>query len=997
MAPSRSDSFPTVIGGYRVIRPIGEGGMGVVYEAEQQNPRRRVALKLIRGGQLVDDRRARLFEREADALARLKHPNIGAIYESGRTDDGLHFFTMELVPGRTLREFLEDRSEVLDRAELRYRLRLFRTICDAVHYAHQRGVIHRDLKPANIVVSEEHVDAGSSSNLEPVPGVKVLDFGLARITDADVHLSTLMTEAGKIRGTLAYMSPEQARGDADAVDLRSDVYSLGVILYGVLTGRRPHDTSSGSLAEALRRICEDPPSPLRQTWSGPGRVDPDLETIVGKALEKDPDRRYASASALSEDVERFLTLQPIQARPPSSLYQLRKFAHRRKAVVAAAAFAVVALIAGTVVSTLFGLREAAQRREAEQSRAELEKVVKFQQDMLSDIDVDGIGERLVEDLRVRISQAHQEQGEGPTDLEDLLASFAAALSGVNTTNAALRLIDEEILARAGDTIVARFGDDVEIQASLLTEIGATYRSLGLFVRSGEYLTRGYDLVVVSQGKDHPEAWMLLSEIGHLRTLEGRLDEAEEALVTATDGLREALGVEHEWTLSALSALGVLHEHQGEFEKAVAIHKEVLDGTRALYGDDDSRTHTAMNGLALALEESGNLSEAEPLYRMSVDGQRRTLGDDHPKTLASIGNFGLFLARALGRYEESEPYFREALEGKRRVLGDDHPDTISAINNFGMLLQAQGKVAEAEPYLRETLDRRRRVLGNDHPYTYRAVDNLGMVLEDQGKLNQAETLYREALQGFRRLLGPDHPDSIHPLNNLGSLLKSQGKPEEAEPLFREALDRRQRVLGLNHPETLASVDWLASVLIDLEEFDEAERLQRTLLAGRSEVFGSDHPRTLDAEHKLGVLLRRQDRLSEAERYFRRALEGRQTVLGVDHEHTLISAMSLASVLRAQGRYQETFEMLDSVYSSAAEQLAPDASVLAEIRVHQGRALIGLERHSEAEEILVEAYGVMETALGSENAISRQAASAVFECYQAWGKPDDAAVWRAKLDQ
>src|SRR5579872_2419323 len=313
-APARQALLQGQVGSYRIIRKLGQGGMGMVFEAEQQDPKRLVALKVISAGIFAAEHSIKLFEREVKALARLKHPGIAAIYEAGQTEGGQRFFTMELVIGQTLSEYLASHS--LSQTEV---LRLLLTICDVVTYAHQRGVIHRDLKPSNIMVQEQ----------DGAAIVKVLDFGLARITDDD---QTYVTEAGAMRGTLAYMSPEQVRGNPDEIDLRTDVYALGVILYEALTGRLPHELDKLSIHETARVICEEPPMRLEDAIRSRGRADEDLCTIVHKTMEQDRSRRYASVSAVADDIHRYLANQPIQGRPPSAVYHIRKLVARHRMV-----------------------------------------------------------------------------------------------------------------------------------------------------------------------------------------------------------------------------------------------------------------------------------------------------------------------------------------------------------------------------------------------------------------------------------------------------------------------------------------------------------------------------------------------------------------------------------------------------------------------------------------------------------------------------------------
>ena len=526
----------------------------------------------MRGGRFVDESRVRLFQREAETLARLKHPNIAAIYESGRTDDGQHFFAMELVSGQTLDAYLKTRPKTVTPEELRFRLDLFRKLADAVHYAHQRGVIHRDLKPSNIIITAS----------DP-PQPKILDFGLARITEEDLAVATLTSEVGLIKGTLPYMSPEQTRGDPEEIDVRADVYSLGVILYEMLSSQQPYDVMKKALGEAVRVICEEAPRPLSRSWSGVRRLDADVETIVGKALEKETDRRYASAAAFSEDIGRYLDSQPILARPPSAAYHLRKFAQRNRVLVGGVLATSVVLVAGVVVSTMFGLREAEQRREADRARDTLETVVDFQESMLSDVDARQMGLGMIQDLRSRLAEARADRGDSPETVERVLSKFDEWMAGVNTTDAAVRILDRNVLDRASKAIAEQFGDQPEVAARLEHTIAGTYAQLGL------------------------------------------LDQAESHVRSGLEARREALGSQDPETLKSIHGLGAVLFGQGRYGEAEPLMQEVFDTRERLLGREHPDTLAAMNNLAGIFVMYGRYEEAEPLMREIFDTRKRVLG------------------------------------------------------------------------------------------------------------------------------------------------------------------------------------------------------------------------------------------------------------------------------------------------------------------------------------------------------------------------------------
>jgi tetratricopeptide (TPR) repeat protein/predicted Ser/Thr protein kinase len=639
--------LPETIGEYRIVGLLGEGGMGVVYEAEQQNPRRRVALKVVRGGAFVDEARVRMLQREAETLARLEHPNIGAIYASGRTADGQHFFAMELVRGETLDKWLARRDPVTARGELELRLRVGRDLCDAVHYAHQRGVIHRDLKPSNVIVSGETV--------------KILDFGLARITDTDVA-ATMVTEVGAIKGTLAYMSPEQARGEPAGIDLRSDVYSLGVMLYEMLVGTRPYAIDSTSLIDAARIVCERAPRPLHEAWPGPKRLDPDIETIVHKALEKEPDQRYAGAAALSEDIERYLTSQPILARPPSTIYLLRKLVARRKAPFALAAALLVVIVGfGIGMGLLFTRSQANLARAV---GAEAEATENF-----------SLARGAVDRYLTQVSESPELRAVGLEDLRrDLLESA--------------RSFYEQFTARRADS--------PELQHELAIaylRVGGISRIVGDNAAAEEALVRGVETVdgLVAEAPDQRRLRLdlaaLLSTLALVRSETGQTE-------AATEAFDRALSIERALINQAPDNLDYLGRHAN-----------------------------TLDNLAQQEERTGNAEAAEAHFREVVELRQRVVAgtpDDPAAVLGQVHvavNFGSFLARA-GRLQEAldvmdaaRPAADRLVTGERSAKRDN---TYSALySNLGGVYMLQGQLDRcAEAYGREIEVRRRLV--DEHP-------------------------------------------------------------------------------------------------------------------------------------------------------------------------------------------------------------------------------------------------------------------------------------------
>jgi serine/threonine protein kinase/tetratricopeptide (TPR) repeat protein len=698
------DQAGDTIGAYRLVSVLGEGGFGTVWLAERREPFvQRVALKVIKPGM---DSRSVLgrFEQERQALAVMNHPNIARVLDGGMTPAGRPYFVMEYVKGQPITAFCDAR-----RLSIRQRLELFVKVCEAIQHAHLKGIIHRDLKPSNILA----FDAESQ-----LPSVKVIDFGVAKAMQPATSAHTVFTETGQMIGTPEYMSPEQADPTSAEIDTRSDIYSLGVLLYELLTGVTPFDARelrSRAYREVQRYIAEtDPPAPstrlstigdadLRsrivqargQTAEGlMHSLRRELEWIPLMAMRKEPQNRYQSATDLARDVRNYLDGRALVAAPESTGYRIRKFVRRHRVGVATTAAVATALIVGLGVS-LWQWREAVAARALAESRAqEAEAVTRFVTDSLVRSDPMQGGDR---ELTVR--QAMRQ---------------------------AMTQLEQRALA-----------DQPEVQARLQVAIAD----------------------ILFGNADLDEATTLANRA--LETLE-RLHGPDAVEITP-----------------ALSTLGRIHEQKGAYAQAETSHRRTLAIRRLRVPDNEMAITRTMVNLSIALDMQGKKDEAESLLREVIDTRTHLLGPDDVSLAGPINNLAV-IYKSQGRFAESEKLYRQSLQSRERVLGPDHQKTADSVNNLANVLGRLGKWPEAETLHRRALAIREKAFGSDHPRTADSLGNLGIAIDAQGRLPEAEKHLRQALLILETRLGADHPDTIEMCRNLATNLRHQKRDAEAAP-------------------------------------------------------------------------------------------------------------------------------------------------------------------------------------------------------------------------
>jgi serine/threonine protein kinase/tetratricopeptide (TPR) repeat protein len=950
-AEGGSERPGTQIGPYKLLQQIGEGGMGMVYMAEQIEPvRRRVALKIIKPGMDTRQVIAR-FEAERQALAMMDHVDIARVFDAGTTAGGRPYFVMELVNGVPITQYCDDQ-----RLTPRERLELFVPVCQAIQHAHQKGIIHRDIKPSNVMVT--------LYDGKPVP--KVIDFGVAKATEQKLTERTLFTQYGTLVGTLEYMSPEQAEMSALGVDTRSDIYSLGVLLYELLTGSTPLSSTrmkEAAYAEILRMIKEEEPqkpstrlsesgerlaSISAQRHTEPAKLSKllrgELDWIVMKTLEKDRNRRYETATGFAADLQHYLNDEPVVACPPTAAYRVRKFASRYRAALVTTAGFVAVLLAATTLSTWLAIRAISAEGLA-QSRFEAEAAAR-------------------QDAEAARKSAKAEANKAQTEAAiaravnafintDLLAQAHPLIARARYKEPERELKLRTVLDRAAARIEGRFQDQPLVEAALRNTIGTTYLNLGEKRLAEPQLRRAVELRRAGLGEEHHDTLRSMNDLGRSCG-----DEELRRRVEAIQ--RRVLGEENPETLWSQFGLALEVRDRGDTAQAIALFRDLLAVQQRALGDDNYQTAWTMHCLAHTLSgyhdaKGAHDAEIERLHRHALGVLRKGEGEASWSTWDVTLRLGQFLS-ARGRYDEAEAVLEDGytrLESQPAVT----PEWAAELaKELAAMYQKQDHSEQAEAWERKRAAAYESALARNSRLLHEQIDNPGLLLSHASLLTHLDRL-GEAEAAC--LMASNHdPNSLDVVNQLLAIANAYHQRRDwgqAERLYRRALAIQVLPEALS-TQVATTLHTMAVTLREQGDVAEAEKVHREALAILRKQLGDNHVTTAWEIHDLAFLLGRiPGRQAEAEVLYREALRVRRQVLGDGDARTADTAFRLAQVLGAQEKFEEAEVLLQKTHAALV-------------------ANRGTVSAREYEAVLI---------------------PWVVEMYQGWNKPERAAEWEQRL--
>ena len=843
---------------------------------------------------------------------------------------------------------------------------------EALEYAHQMGVVHRDIKPSNLI-------------LDTHGKLWISDFGLAQ-TQAGAEI----TMSGDILGTLRYMSPEQAEGNRRILDHHTDIYSLGVTLYELLTLQTPFD--SDDRHKLIHQIIDSDPRPLRGLNP---TIPRDLETIVLKAMAAEPESRYATGQDVADDLRRFLEDKPIQARRPSMAERAGKWSRRHQAVVASAA--VLLVMAVVSLATSMALIWRAQRKTDD-------ALAEARQNLLAADEQGRIARQRASEAEAARNDAERAAAESRAVIDFLVKDLLGSASPEKTRSRKVTV--DEVLANAEARIDQALGEQPVVEAAVRRVMGSTYLALGDYNAAERHALRARELFTRHLGPEDPWTLRSMNTLGSALWKQGKLQEARELFGEVLAVQRRVLGEQHTETVGVMSNLAAVLLLQGELPEARNVYDQVLAVQYRVLGEDHPDTLASMNNLASVLSELGKLSEARDLLEQTLEVQRRLQSNEHPDTMASMCSLGAVLQkqgkldeahklneqvlalryrvlgedhsdtltsmanlavtlRDHGQLDQARKLLEDALNTQRRVLGDEHRDTLRSMGTLASVLHRQGELPEARKLIEQTLEVRRRIAGDEHPETLDDMTILAEVLISQGDLDAARRLYEQTLEIRRRVLGDEHFDTLGEMYNLARLSTRQGRHDEARKLYEETLALRRRLLGDEHPAVLRTMTNLANVFSRQGEQSEARKLLEQSLAMKRRVLGEEHIDTLVAMHSLAGVLERQGQLDEARKLYEQTLELEQRVLGGEHPNTLTTMSALASLLTAQGKLDEARKLLDDILAGRRRVLGDEHPHTRATMANLASLLTDQEKLDEARKLYEQTLAVYRRVAGDEH--------------------------------
>ncbi len=858
---------------------------------------------------------------------------------------------MELVRGAPITDYCDKVKLSIDK-----RLELFVTVCRAIQHAHQKGIIHRDIKPTNILVTLH----------DGVPVPKVIDFGVAKAVGQQLTEHTLYTGFAQMVGTPLYMSPEQAELSGLDIDTRSDVYSLGVLLYELLTSHTPFDKEtlrSAGFDEFRRKVREEePPIPSSRVSTVKGDLlatiadqrgmeahklgklmRGELDWIVMRALEKDRNRRYESASAFAADIDRYLADEPVLACPPSAAYKARKFLRRHKGPVAAALTVVLTLLVG-IIGTTYGLirannahgAELKQRHIAEQNEKQATAFAQAEQRARHESEA----------RRGRLEKSN-----------DLLGSLLFELDPEAEENAGrpLRALLGESLDEAAVALEREALGDPETMALLQSTLGRSFVGLGYYDKALPLLEKALQTRRDHLGADHPDTFVSMNDLGVGLTKSGKLDDAESLLEETVKKIKAALGADHRETLAAMGNLATAHLQSGKLDQAIALLEEAHQRRLATLGTDDADTIWSMNSLGEALVRAGKIEKARALLKQALDRAKVQFGPEASPTLQVIHNLAA-AHMAAEDLEEALPLFEELLPLLRARFGGDHPRTLVTADNLAMAYQHSGRADLALALHEDTFALLKAKLGPNDSHTLIAANNLASACQSVGKLQRALQLYEETLPAMQAQRGEDDRETLSVAHNLATAYQEDRQFDRALRLYEETLALRRKKLGADDLETQATMNQLASAYWKAQKFHLSVPLFEELVPLQEKKRGREHPDTLMTMANLAVNYRDFGQLQDAAAMAQEFYE-RYATLPPQRRASTDWFVPLALQIFMQAGHPEHAEpILREKLTEVDKHYGRDSPQAASSRALLGLVLLQIEKYAEAERVLRESLSV-----------------------------------------